>query len=100
MELAVLIIGLVAAFLAFHDDYDDGLIGRSSFAVMVTMAIIVVLSVSLGYFSYSLPLEVTVMLWAVAVFMLRHAWRFMLYKRTGKFAWDGADRRQKCRIGA
>lgn len=86
--LPVAIIGAVAALLAFHDDYDDGLIGRSAFAVIVMMSLIVCLGPFTGHYSYTLPLEVSVLLYGVAAFMVRHAWRFLQFRRTGKYSWD------------
>jgi len=99
MEIAVAIIGMVAAFLAYHDDYEDGLLGRSSFAVIVLMAVIIVLGRSLGYYRYTGSPEVTTLLWGIAVFMLRHAWRFEAFRRSGRFSWNGRDRRAPRRVG-
>ena len=95
--IPVAIIGLIAAFLAFHEDYDDGLLGRSSFAVMLTMAVIMSLGHVLGYFTYQFPLELSVLLWAIAIFMLRHMWRFIQYRTKGKYAWNGQERRSLAR---
>ena len=94
MEFAVFIIGAVAGYLAYHDDYEDGLFGRSSFAVIVLMAVIIVLGRILGYYHYELPLEIVCLLWAVAAFMMRHAWRFTRYRVAGQYSWNGADRRR------
>ena len=94
MEIAVGIIGLVAAYLAYHDDYDDGLFGRSSFFVIVLMAVIIVMGRVLGYYSYDSPLEITCLLWGIAVFMCRHALRFTKSIKSGRFSWNGRDRRR------
>lgn len=85
--LAVAVIGSIAAFLAYHDDYDDGLFGRSAFAVIIMMTVVITFGPIFGKYHYDLPLEFDVLLWAVAVFMCRHAWRFMRYKLTGKYSW-------------
>ena len=86
--IPVAIIGLIAGFLAYHNDYDDGIFGRSSFFVMVLMAVIICLGDILGHYTYSMPLEFSVLLWAIAVFMVRHVWRFIQYRRKGKYAWE------------
>ena len=91
--IPVVIIGLIAAFLAFHEDYDDGFLGRLSFAVMLMMAAIMSIGYVLGYYTYHVPLELSVLLWAIAAFLLRHAWRFVQYQTKGRFAWNGRDRR-------
>jgi hypothetical protein len=85
--LPVAVIGIIAGFLAFREDYDDGLIGRLSFSVIVMMAFIFCMGPITGHYSYAMPLEITVLLYAIAVFMLRHAWRFLQFKKKGKYAW-------------
>jgi len=96
MEMAVAIIGLIAGFLAYHDDYEDGVIGRASFAVIVLMAVIIVFGRLFGHYRYDMPLEVTALLWALAAFMGRHAWRFLKFRCfecPNVTTWDGVDRR-------
>ena len=93
--LPVAIIGLIAGLLAYHNDYDDGFIGRFSFGVIVLTSVIVVLGIALGYYTYELPIELELMLWAVAAFMGRHCWRFIYFNANGRCAWDGRDRRAR-----
>ncbi len=85
--LPVALIGAISAFLAYHHDYDDGLFGRSAFAVIIMMTVVITFGPIFGRYRYDLPLEFSVLLWALAVFMFRHAWRFMRFKITGKYSW-------------
>lgn len=91
--IPVAIIGLIAGLLAYHNDYDDGFVGRFSFGVIVMTATVMVLGTALGHYVYHLPLELDIMLWGLALFMTRHAWRFIQYQTKGRFAWNGQDRR-------
>ena len=93
--IPVAIIGLIAGLLAYHDDYDDGFVGRFAFSMIVTTSTIMVLGTVLGHYAYELPLEITVLLWGVVLFMVRHAWRFMHYRISGKYSWDGKFERRK-----
>lgn len=91
----ILLIGAVSAFLAYHEDYDDGLVGRSALGVAVLMAVIMSIGVFRGVYTYHFPLELFVFLCAVAVFAARHAWRFLQYHRHKRYSWDGVDRRSR-----
>ncbi|MHB0965556.1 MAG: hypothetical protein ACYC36_03790 [Bellilinea sp.] len=84
--ISLLVIGIVAAFLWFRRDYEDGLIGHLALAGLAGTALVAVIKSAGGYQYYFMP-EVVVILVCVALFMLRHAYRFLLWRNTGKNDW-------------
>ncbi len=88
--IAALVIGLVSAFLWYRRDYEDGLIGHIALAGMCGIALLMMVKASVDAY-YSIPPELTVMLVCVALFMSRHAYRFYLWRRTGKNSWAKKD---------
>lgn len=91
----IILIGAVSAFLAYHEDYDDGLFGRTALGIIVLMTVIITIGVVRGAYTYQFSLEMFVFLCGVAAFALRHAWRFLQFHRHKKYAWDGVDRRSR-----
>ncbi len=84
--IAALIIGLVSAFLWYRRDYEDGLVGHIALVGMCVVSLLMVVKAA-----YVIPPELTVMLVCVALFMSRHAYRFYLWRRTGKNSWAKKD---------
>lgn len=93
--IPIFAIGSVSALLVAHDDYDDGLIGRVAFFLVILSSAIVLLGKFTGAYIYQLPLEMDLLLAGVALFMVRHAWRFMHYHKSRKYSWDGEERRKR-----
>ena len=93
--LPILIIGAVSAFLVYHDDYDDGLVGRAALGLAILMAVIIGIGSIRGIYKYEFSSELYLFLSAVAAFATRHAWRFLQYHRNKKYSWDCVDRRDK-----
>lgn len=89
--LPIALIGLVAALLAFDKRYEDGLIRHVSLAAMVVGAIIITLSDWWSDFDYEFPWEVSLILWAFAIFFICHAISFIRWRLTGSNAWTKQD---------
>lgn len=85
--LPIALIGLVAALLAFDKRYEDGLIRHVSLAGMVAGSVIIVLGDWFGEFEYEFPWEVSLIIWAWAIFFVCHAYSFIRWRLTGSNAW-------------
>lgn len=88
--LPIGILGALSVFLVWHKDYEDGIIGRIALGSIVFVAMIVMMGAWTGKFTYSLPLELSMFLWAVVAFGARHVYRFIRFNRTGENAWKTA----------
>lgn len=97
------IVGLIAGFvvtavciiLMLHPEYEDGLIGRLGlgFIALAAMARFLGAADALihGEVLRLSPLAMT--LWiGMTLFLGRHMYRFMLYKRSGRFNWRAMNK--------
>lgn len=83
----------VSLVLVFHSDYEDGLVGRLGLALIAFAAYSGFMRILDREFqAYVSP--VWLLLWAgLALFLLRHLWRFLRWHRTGEGDWRGTDAR-------
>lgn len=82
-ELILLVLGCNAALLAWCDNYDDGFIGRIALGAIVLGVAMILIGQWSGEFEYEFPLEITIILGGVALFLMRHTrrWRLALRRR-------------------
>jgi hypothetical protein len=76
--ISLVVLGATSGFLALWCDYNDGVFGHTSLALMTLCALVVVME-SLGGAGYQFLPTTTMTFAAMACFMLRHAfraWRF------------------------
>jgi hypothetical protein len=87
VNIALAIIGTVSIVLVAHPRYEDGFFGRVALAGVVLAVTIILIGEWGGKLRYDYPLEISLLVWSVALFMLRHAGRFIYFWLTGKGAW-------------
>lgn len=83
--LALVSIFATCLYLVFNRKYEDGIVGRGALAGLALAATVYLLGIISGVHLMTGPEEL--MLWSVAVFLLRHAYRFHRYMTTGRGAW-------------
>lgn len=88
--IALVVLAVIPLYLIFASEYQEGLIGMLALACMSIAAI----GKLMLYLAYGATLIAAgtgeLMLWAVAVFMARHAYRYWLWSRAGRCGWDEA----------
>lgn len=81
---------LCAVFLVFHCQYEDGVIGRAALAVLALAELIVLMEWYHEGQAYEvLPTTYAVQI-AVALFMLRHVYRFLRWRHSNAHRWRPA----------
>lgn len=74
------------SFLTLNKEYDDGVFGKA-----ILIAMIIAAGVNIAYVFESGgfdPAPTTVVGWAgLALFLIRHSYRFLRYRMHGKFSW-------------
>ena len=78
----------VSTFLVFHREYEDGLIGRAGLAAMAVSSLVMLVQIAHGE-RYVLMPETQLIVIGAAVFMLRHAYRFVRWRISGEGSWRG-----------
>lgn len=96
VEILLLVLGLNAAFLTWHCQYEDGLLGRVALASIVLGVVIVLVGQWTEHVTYEFSLETLLILGGFTVFLARHTWRWNWRRRIGPGAWRGNkhDRRE------
>ena len=77
----------VCCWLIWHHRFDDGFFGRIAMAVAASFSFIIILVEWSGVATYSAPPEMLFVLWAIAFYMLRHAYRFYCWTKFGDGDW-------------
>ena len=91
--VASLVVLIVSTLLVLHQDYEDGLIGRVGLALMAMAAMARFAGVldAVWHGHGILISHVGIILWVgLAIFLTRHAYRFMSWRKTGKHEWKAA----------
>lgn len=88
--LAGFVVTAVCVTLVLHQDYEDGLIGRVGLSLIALASMTRFLGAAdaliSGEYLHLSPVALT--LWSgLAIFLARHLWRFMWFKRSGKYDW-------------
>ena len=86
------VILFVSLYLALCRDYDDGIVGHIALAGMALSSAAPLYEAYEGSDYEYLP-TTALMYAAVAVFMARHAYRFRMYRKTGKGEWRDDEKR-------
>ena len=87
---AILVFGLIAsmcAFLVWHHDYEDGLSGRLALGAMLLTSLAMMALIRDRAPVEDLVPAAGVFTGSVALFMVRHAWRFWCWSRFGRNDW-------------
>lgn len=88
--LAAHLVAVTAAFLIFHEKYEDGLVGRIALVFLLGASLAFVVDGWSGELGDVLPATA---LGAVsfALFLLRHAYRFTKWANDGKHDWKRGE---------
>lgn len=78
---------VVSTFLVIHCDYEDGFIGRVSLAMMAVSQFLMLIGVDVGGTEYEVLPHHFIFQVGAALFMARHAYRFIYWRRKGRFTW-------------
>lgn len=73
------------SFLTLNKEYDDGVFGKA-----ILIALIFGAGVTIAYVfgeGFEPAQSTVVMLTAIALFLIRHCYRFLRYRMDGKFSW-------------
>lgn len=79
IEIPAIVVLVLSVFLAFHEHYDDGVIGKVALGGIAAAAMLVLVE-SANEVMRQVSVD-DLMWWGLAVFMLRHAWRFCAWRR-------------------
>lgn len=85
--LPLLVLASVSWFLVWHPRFDDGLFGRIFLAAIIFFSVIMVMVQWQGGAVYDAPWELLLVLWGVAGYMARHAYRFRTWCEHGDGDW-------------
>jgi ABC-type transport system involved in cytochrome c biogenesis permease component len=92
--LGALITGVITFILIFHQDYEDGLIGRAALAGISVAALTTVARIAFSWFEETAfyASGTRVMLWcSLALFFARHLYRFQTWRHEGERHWRDAS---------
>lgn len=90
--ICTLTVTLVSMLLIFHRQYEDGLFGRIALA-MIAMAAVARFAHIVGGGLVNEMSPIAVLLWAgIALFFVRHAYRFMRWRTHGDHDWRNSRR--------
>lgn len=98
MDVTVLIVAMssltvliVSTVLVFHPDYEDGLVGRLALGLMAMASYVRFAELLEDNFTHRPFGTVAVVLWfGLALFMARHLYRFLRWRRDGDCDWRPA----------
>lgn len=99
---AMVAILAASCFLMWAENYEDGIVGHAGLACMAMAAFVVLYSAWHGT-QYEFQPSSMVLFVGIAIFMLRHTYRFIRFSCGGKFAWkrkEPAGRRARSRRAA
>lgn len=83
---------LVCLSLVLHPDYEDGLIGRIALAAMAVAGITRFMDIVAAGAATPIA-HIGVLLWiGLALFMMRHLYRFLRWRHSGEGDWRAARR--------
>lgn len=81
------IVVAICFYLVWHERYEDGLFGRIALAGLGLNCLIFALDAVFGSSQYTLLPSSALAVDFLALFMLRHAWRFTRWVRSGSGDW-------------
>jgi len=88
---SAVIIFVIAVTLVLHRDYDDGLIGKLALSGLVIATLGPLWEHFHAGIRYNL-LQTTLLLYvSIALFLMRHVWRFNRYLKCGAFSWSSSN---------
>lgn len=89
--LCCLIVCIVSIFLVMHPKYEDGLVGRIAL-LCISIGSLIVVGEFMDGVEYDVnPTTLTVQL-GLAVFLLRHVYRFNKWVKHGSFDWRNNEK--------
>lgn len=74
-----------SSFLTLNKEYDDGVFGKAILITLILGAGVTIAYVVEDGFEPAQSTVVTLV--AIALFLLRHCYRFLRYRMDGKFSW-------------
>lgn len=87
-----MVVAVICTTLVLHREYEDGLLGRLGLALMALAATARTLQLVESEFQRSVN-PIGLVLWVgLALFLARHLYRFMRWRRSGEGDWRGTDK--------
>lgn len=90
MVLASAVIALVAVFLICHCEYEDGVFGRLALVVLALSNGLVVADYTIDGTEYAVLPNTLMTQLGTALFLSRHCYRFMRWRKLGDYQWRPA----------
>lgn len=90
VAIASAAIALSCVYLIWSRDYEDGLVGRIALGVLSLST--VVMFFDAFYDRVELLPASQVIIVGMALFLLRHVWRFCRWRKTGSHSWRVANK--------
>lgn len=89
LVIALTVIVVVCTFLVFHENYEDGVIGRMAMGLLVFGAMMMLARMFGAREGWSTELDPagSVMIYGCAAFLCRHLYRFLRALHDPKFHW-------------
>lgn len=88
--VAAAAIAAVAAFLVLNCEYEDGFVGRVALVIMFIAGAAIAAEAFIEGDEYDIRPANMAMFLGVAIFMVRHAYRFLRWRLFGKHEWRKA----------
>lgn len=95
------IVSAICLYLVWDRRYEDGIVGRFALAGLALNGVVFAWDALVSGASYELLPTTALSFDFLAIFMIRHAWRFRRWSRSGVGDWveGGIDRRVRARRG-
>lgn len=87
-----LVICAISVYLIIHQDYEDELVGRIALFGMTGGEFIVILEAVVEGSEYEILPTTFVIQASLTLFMVRHCYRFLRWKYSGKHEWRKANK--------
>lgn len=87
---ASILISIIAAYLIWDRDYEDGIVGRIALGILSAAGGLLARETYTE--ALSLTPALTVIVFATALFFARHIFRFIGYRRSGSNSWRPASK--------
>ena len=85
--LSAFIIAAISLFLIMHDDYEDGVFGRLALIIMALSNGLIVADFAIDQNQYSFLPNTLATQCGMALFLARHCFRFLRWRKRGIYEW-------------
>lgn len=88
VTLPLFVLVVCTMFLSVNNKFNEGLVGVIAIGAIVLGATTVLLMQWTGHWHYEVTETVLLVLWGVALYLVRHTWRFYIWSRNGDSDWN------------